>query len=293
MILFPCPALILPPEKPAIVRASDLSGLPTWEEMERRKNKATFPFPVFCPGSAALAPPSTGLWAWYDAAYSYTETSSTPTTLITSDGTATGSGFDRSGGGHHVYQTSGAAKPTFKTNIINGLPVWRFATASSQFLTAAAVPSHTVVIYCVINPTTWANLRGIVGVGGDNSNPRAVLNQSSTGGGASPRIALFNGGYGAVSDQATLTNAHLIAASIGAASSTLKVDNNSDITAAVAGGGAGSNTELGSNTGNSGYFNGDIAEVLIYTATTHNFASGDGLLARQYLNTKYNLGLGI
>lgn len=41
-----------PPERPAIVRAADLSGLPTWQEMQRRENalrEGTFPFPIMPP----------------------------------------------------------------------------------------------------------------------------------------------------------------------------------------------------------------------------------------------------
>lgn len=52
-MIFSAPALILPPEKPAIVRS-----LPSWNEIHRRELatlKATFPFPVFAPrGLASL-----------------------------------------------------------------------------------------------------------------------------------------------------------------------------------------------------------------------------------------------
>lgn len=47
MIELATTALILP-DRPALVRAHDTSGIPSsWEMIERQK--ATFPFPVFCP----------------------------------------------------------------------------------------------------------------------------------------------------------------------------------------------------------------------------------------------------
>lgn len=51
-MIFSAPALIIPPEKPAIVRACDLRGLPSWQEMQRRERalkEGTFPFPVVPP----------------------------------------------------------------------------------------------------------------------------------------------------------------------------------------------------------------------------------------------------
>lgn len=57
-MIFSASAIIIPPEKPAIVRASDLKGLPSWQEMQRRERalrEATLPFPVFCPRTAVYA----------------------------------------------------------------------------------------------------------------------------------------------------------------------------------------------------------------------------------------------
>ncbi|TXH10395.1 MAG: hypothetical protein E6R03_15475 [Hyphomicrobiaceae bacterium] len=48
MIELAAPALILP-ERPALVRAHDMTGIPSFEEMQARQ-KGMFPFPVFCPG---------------------------------------------------------------------------------------------------------------------------------------------------------------------------------------------------------------------------------------------------
>lgn len=51
------PAVLIPPEKPAIVRAYDLKGLPSWAEMQRREKavkEATFPFPIFAPSGKPI-----------------------------------------------------------------------------------------------------------------------------------------------------------------------------------------------------------------------------------------------
>lgn len=51
-MILAAPPLILPPEKPALVRAHDMHGLPSWPEMQRRVD-ATFPFPFVPPGGAS------------------------------------------------------------------------------------------------------------------------------------------------------------------------------------------------------------------------------------------------
>lgn len=50
MIVFPCPYLIVPPERPAVIH--DLRGLPSREEMQKRALAMTFPFPMFCPNKS-------------------------------------------------------------------------------------------------------------------------------------------------------------------------------------------------------------------------------------------------
>lgn len=60
-MIFATPAIILPCEKPAIVRASDLKGLPSWQEMQRRERaikEGTFPFPVFVPSASGITLPT-------------------------------------------------------------------------------------------------------------------------------------------------------------------------------------------------------------------------------------------
>jgi hypothetical protein len=72
----------------------------------------------------------------------------TPTATSTPAGMADGDPVslwqDSSGWGHNATQT-GAARPTFKTNVLNGKPVVRFNSATSQFLNVASPISETPV----------------------------------------------------------------------------------------------------------------------------------------------------
>ena len=82
---------------------------------------------------------------------SYTETSGTPTTLITpSDGTAIGSWKDLK----EVEMVDTrirlpGQKPTYKVNIKNGYPSALFAAASSKYLRVGSVPNTTTTVYIV------------------------------------------------------------------------------------------------------------------------------------------------
>jgi hypothetical protein len=63
-MIIAAPALWLPPEKPAIMRANDLSGLPSWWEMRRRdraRREGMFPFPLFIRPTSAAIPPEVKL----------------------------------------------------------------------------------------------------------------------------------------------------------------------------------------------------------------------------------------
>lgn len=232
-------------------------------------------------------PPSANLWFWLDGTNSYTETSGTPTTIITVDGTAIGSQLDLSGNARHAYKNGFA--PTFKTSILNGFPSARFSGAGlTQLLTSTAPSGNSFSMYVVANQTAYTTpYDGLLSNNDAGISPRYSL--LDNGGGPSMRV--FNGGDGA---NATLSiNAyHLIAGTAdntGSFPTQLQIDNNTLSTAnATGGGGLGTGVSIGLFF--NGYWTGDVLEVLLYTSV-HSFNSGDGLLARQYLNGKYNLGL--
>ncbi len=231
--------------------------------------------------------PSTNLWSWWSADQSYTETSGTPTTLITVDGTAIGSQLDRSGNGRHIYQT--VTLPVFKTNVLNSLPGARYIAGTSMATNAVQPSGNSFTIYAVVNRTASNNFASIVTNDDATLSPRYLIVDNGSGG-----LRIFNGGYNTAVAMSSTTY-HLVAASIdntGSFPVNLKIDNGADNTENVTGGG-----NLGASHVTIGFFNGvswvgDIVEILFYTAV-HSFGSGDGLLARQYLNNRYALGLGI
>lgn len=277
------PALWLPPERPAIVRAASLDDV----KRINRETDGIFPFPFFVPKTSALTPPTTNLWGWWSADYSYTETSGTPTTLITSDGTAIGSWFDRSGNGRHAYQTTAGQKPTYKTSIKNGLPAALFAAASSKYLSVGSAPTYNpTTVYIVFNMTTWAGSRCLIA--NTAVNPAHLIGTHTS----ANKLAQYNNSYG--TDFENGTGWHLVYSRVNGTAGTARIDNNSNTSSTFSGGGsAGSTLQLGANTGNSFYWDDYICEMLLYTADHTDPTAGDSLLVRQYLNSRYALGLGI
>lgn len=235
------------------------------------------------------SPPLTNLWGWWSAEEAYTETSGTPTTLITVDATAIGSLKDLSGNGRHMYQTTAADKPTFQTAEFGAFPSIRNATTDFMTTAAGVFPTldGTYSVYIVFRCTTYGTNSALFSV---NSNtPAFMLYQN----GASGDIAL---GYTA----ATLTvnypiNVTHLLGGTWAPSGTFYLAKDGGAPSSVASpANAGSCTlvYIGKfGTGNS--FQGEIAEVLFYDASHGNPNAGDGLLARQYLDAKYGLGFGL
>lgn len=241
----------------------------------------------FGSGGSVSLPPTTNLWGWWNATESYTETSGTPTTLITSDGTAIGSWKDLSGNGRHAYQTTAGQKPTYKVNIKNGYPSALFAAASSKYLRVGSVPTYNpTTVYIVYNLTTWVSTRALFG--NDQAAPAHLINHV----GSANQVKSYNNGYGTASDNGT--GWHMYYSRVNGTAGTSRIDNNSNASSTFTGGGnAGTDVELGANTGNSWYYDDYISEVLLYTADHTDPTTGDALIVRQYLNDKYALGLGI
>lgn len=241
--------------------------------------------------TTVTSPPSMALWGWWDTGLSYTETSGTPSTPISADGTQSGSQIDRSGNGNHLYAAGGLSGfgPIYKTNIINGLPAARYntpAVAGHQMLTTGSPTGNSFSIFAVAKQTSINQpYDGLIS--STDLNPRYFIG----GGGGAADLRIFNGGTGAVAAFSANTF-HLVAGTIdntGSFPTTLQIDNNTKVTANATGGGVlGAQVSIGLFF--NGYWTGDIVELLLYTAVLDP-SSGDGLLARKYLNNKYNLGL--
>lgn len=237
-----------------------------------------------------LEAPTTNLWAHWEATEAYTETSGTPSTLITSDGTAIGSLLDKSGNGRHLYQSTAAAKPTYKTSIFNSTyPAIRNAAGDYMALTSGGNPGGTnLSVYAVINRTSEAGLRALLG---DAAGTPNYMIWDGNPAGTNQVRAYRKNAQGSTDTNLTNSADHLLAVVFAGTSSTIRVDDNSNSTGTTGAGGGTSDLYLGKYDGQSSWI-GDIAEMLIYD-TNHTVTSGDGLLVRQYLDQKYALSLGI
>lgn len=239
-----------------------------------------------------VVPNLTNNWGWWAAINSYTETSGTPTTLITADGTQIGSQIDLGGSGNHLYAGgAGVLGPIYKTNIVNSLPSARYLAASLTEMLATGTPSgNSFSMFVVANETAYNTVGdGLITSNDAGLNPRWAL--FNDGGG--PNIKAFNGGDGA-SAAFSQNTYHLIAATIdntGSFPTTIQVDNNSNVAANTAGGG-GLGTQFRVGAFFNRYWTGDILEI-IFNLAIQPSNTGAGLCNRQYLNSRYNLGLGI
>jgi len=243
-------------------------------------------------------PPMTDLWAWYHAEEAYTETSGTPTTLQTTDNADVGSLKDLSGNGYHVYQTVAGEKPHYLTNQQNGLPGIDF-DGSNDHLDGAtsSFPSgdNTLSIFIVAEWDATANLKAIFGAA-NSARPSMVIGfgTSLPNNNVVGFYANNNGdpisGSATIGDQTGTT--YLIAASRTGTTAKGAIDAQTTQSITVGGGTGGSILSLGHYNNNSKY-NGRIFEVLFYDAYISDFDSGDGLLARQYLDQRWGLGLGL
>lgn len=97
-------------------------------------NKGTYFNPICSQNLAsfnpAIAPGLVAWWDFSDAAYLYTDSG---TTLVSSNGDVVGQINDKSGNGHHLRQTDGTKKGTYRTNQLNGYPVVRFDGTNDNY----------------------------------------------------------------------------------------------------------------------------------------------------------------
>lgn len=97
------------------------------------------------PGSAFALSNYSGLKAWYDASQ----------IVGLSDGGAIASLSDLSGQSRTLSQGTGSKQPIYKTGILNGLPIMRFAHTSAQVLTGSdtGLPTGDTTVVLVIKTT--------------------------------------------------------------------------------------------------------------------------------------------
>jgi hypothetical protein len=195
--------------------------------------------------------------------------------LVLSDGNPVSVWTDFSINGNDATQT-GSARPILKTNIVNALPVVRFAFASSQYFTMTSPivstvswtilsvmkPSGAAVqMWSLSNSTTQGQLSPIY-----NSDGQLYLGASNV---------LWFGGVG------DSTAFHIYT---GTSAVELFVDGSSRSLSFIASGSSGDFDRIGSS--GASFNDGDLAEVICYDSV---LSSGNRGLVESYLSVKYGI----
>lgn len=245
-----------------------------------------FGHPRFVAGGAFSPSDISGLKLWVKA-----------DSLSASDGGLISSWTDSSGQGNHAT-ASGTARPTYKTGIINGLPVLRF-NGTTNVMVSLCTPNSAHSLFFVAvqrsypnsyNPEISYQTNATAGVGSDHGAPHYIKSDNT----AAAYIPISNGGspsfssYDGVGSYAIGT-AYIFALSFqtgspaafknGTAEGTLSAGSYcTDIAA----------TQLGGQvvSGLSRFSNVDLAEAIIYDSALNSTNRGS---VQSYLSAKYGI----
>lgn len=250
---------------------------------------------TFTPSYAGPAKPILRATAVNEGGYVLLDTSFSPTQIngcllwfaadrITglADGSAVASWADLSGNGNHATQATSGNKPIFKTNIVNGKPVVRFASASSKFLNLTTPFSNSALtFFAVIKATGFADASPILS--GDTG--AFEYRYSSTR--VQELIKSFVLNIGASSTALSTSAFSLIDASYSSPNYAFRLNGAAD--------GSGSNAQtpaspikyLG-NDNNAKYFDGDIAEIIVFDSA---LSTVNKQIVEAYLAAKYGISV--
>lgn len=233
-------------------------------------------------GGAASDIPTTSLYLWHRSDYGLYKDSAL-TDPVTADADTVGGWVDKSGNGRNWTQATSASEPTYKTAIVNSLPVLRFDGSDDFFdgpnisaLTAAEV---FIVVKCDADPSS-AN--GLWRLGNDASlnthfpfsdgtlYDTCMTNARKNTGNPTPSLASWRL-YNVVSTSSEWTNF---------------IDGTQFYTTATNTVGGNTATRLGRSQDSGTYFDGDIAELIIYSA---KLGTTDKDAVESYVATRYGL----
>ncbi len=226
----------------------------------------------------ATAGPVAGYVAWWDAGLSTLYQNSNGTTAATSDGNPVGYASDQSANGHNLLQATAGNRPVLKLNIVNGLPVLRFAGGNSKCLNATFTLNLNYHVFMVLSQRTWTN-----------GNYLTAGTANGTGGsfqqeGTSPQFGYSAGNF-ALNSGLTLNAFHQMDYSLSSTAIVTTVDQGTPVSSAVSGDNS-TGFAVGDYTGD--FFNQggdiDVAALIIYPSVQ----TGSNLTAiRNYLKTRY------
>lgn len=203
--------------------------------------------------------------------------------LALSDNDPVSTWVDSSGSGNDATQ-AGALRPTYKTSIVNGLPVVRFNGTSQYLSSNASVDQKPYSLFVVLNPTDAAAVRNITGCASTgafvlrmatdrivHADKSGVANIGTSSSGltlGSPQLFTFTysgvGAYGFYID------------------GTAAGSGTNDQTGST----GGLATQIGGNTADGSYWYGDIAELIKYSVVPTSDEIGH---VNQYISDKYGL----
>jgi hypothetical protein len=241
---------------------------PTTRFFESRLNN--YSSNVFSPGDIS------GLIVWLKA-----------DALVLSDNDAITTWTDSSGQSNNATQGTGAAKPTYKTNIQNGKPVARFDGGDFLDITTTGFANSAFTVFVAMSyssgsfPAFFAEIsggsNGYVALGGDNANQMAI----SKTGIATSSSNLSIGSFA----QFCYKSAGISGGNITVTPYKNGTQGSGDLSlTSVA---TNTNTEIGASKGGSADFLvGDIAEIIYYNS---QLSDVNRQSVESYLTTKYGL----
>jgi hypothetical protein len=219
-------------------------------------------------GGGGALPALPGIVGWWGARFetAYIDGSLVPNTV------------DGSGQGHNAV-ASGSARPTFKTAIINGLPVFRFdGVATTLGAAAAVIANQPITLFTVAKITTKVSFGVFLGGLGN----RCALLSDSAG-----AAGVYGGTVAMAATGDTSAAFHIYEGVINGASSECGVDGTVFI-------GLNANTTLAAETGialggnGSSFLTGDIAEGI---ACAGILSVQHRTLLRRYLGRLYGIAV--
>jgi hypothetical protein len=244
----------------------------------------------------AFAPTDiSGLQLWLDASDTSTLYNATAGgSLVTADGSAVARWQDKSGNNRHIIQSTSNARPLLKTSIKNGKNVLRFDGSNDALAIASSFANTSNTTFAFIafkhNSTTQTGSGGgrILNVSFNGTNNRCYAGSGS---------AFINSKIGATLGRAGTDNVNT---SRGIDLNSLLLafgrSNNSAGQVFINGTSAGSLTPVNGGSATTqflqvggdanGYLNGDVYEVLMYSAP---LTTVQRQAVESYLNTKWSL----
>lgn len=235
---------------------------------------------------APSAPPSTNMKGWYTAEEAYNSADGGGS-KITTDSTAIYSYKDLSGNGNHLNQASGSYQSLWYGDQRNGYPCGRFNSRNHLHTKTVNIGNGAKTIVAVLKPIiSWTTGMPYISVYGSAT---GYYPQSRDPGG----FYVMNNGSDMFVGNPSFNAYHLWFGVFNGTNSLSCIDDGDNAI-----GNAGSSNINGMTAlalgdqygGYTGYM--DFAEMFIYLDALSS-DSGNGLLARQYMNGKYNLGLSI